>query len=449
VRGEQLTVLRPLNNPRSPPLRSASPSASPGLLRVQLEAFGKPVRSTDGLCAHADGTDEPLRSTTTAFNASSAALDSFVAASVSVDNYRVDVRYKFSLGGLRGAPRAVVRANERLTVPSTQDVLEFRDELVFEAGSVMQITVRNAGAVAASSTKIKANRATVRCILTVLLDNYTPTAFQKSKAAFTVEVPAMFDIPTRNVAFDSVVTAPMIANYTPSASVSSTGALLLVFTQIGLASTTGTPSTPAPGGAVIVTPVPVVPTTTTTAATATTTAVADTTRQLTIVVTPATSDFSLFGLVGTILYVALGGAALGVLLVCGCCIVLVVVLCRRRSSKAASNYPSNFIAMQPAKTVAAYPTGAPTPLQAPPTLHRDSGLPDYAGGYAGASGTLDSDGSLPPILALDARTTSYAQPKTVVAPSVSLDMPPILALDARATSYAQPKTVVGGSDIAF
>jgi hypothetical protein len=231
---------------------------------VQLEAFGKPVRSTDGLCAHADGTDEPLRSTTSAFNASSAALDSFVAASVSVDNYRVDVRYKFSLGGLRGAPRAVVRANERLTVPSTQDVLEFRDELVFEAGSVMQITVRNAGAVAASSTKIKANRATVRCILTVVLDNYTPTAFQKSKAAFTVEVPAMFDIPTRNVAFDSVVTAPMIANYTPSASVSSTGALLLVFTQIGLASTTGTPSTPAPGGAVIVTPVPVVPTTTTT-----------------------------------------------------------------------------------------------------------------------------------------------------------------------------------------
>lgn len=414
---------------------------------MQLEAFGKPVRSSDGLCAHADGTDEPLRSTTSAFNASSAALDSFVTASVSVDNYRVDVRYKFSLGGLRGAPRAVVRANERLTVPSTHDVLEFRDELVFEAGSVMQITVRNAGAVAASSTRIKAKRATVRCILTVILDNYTPTAFQTSKAAFTVEVPAMFDIPTRNVTFDSVITSPMIANYTPSASVSSTGALLLLFTQIGLASTTGMPSTPAPGGAVIVTPVPVVPTTTMSAATTT---VTDTTRQLTIVVTPTSSDFSLFGLVGTILYVALGGAALGVLLICGCCIVLVVVLCRRRSSKAASNYPSNFIAMQPAKTVAAYPTtGAPTPLQAPPTLRRDSGLPDYAGGYAGASGTLDSGGSLPPILALDARTTSYAQPKTVVAPSVSLDMPPILALDARATSYAQPKTVVGGSDIAF
>jgi hypothetical protein len=355
------------------------------------------------MCAHTPGTDTVKSIVTRSVAVDLSALDTFSAnIPMNTDIYGANLRYKFSWGGSRGITPATWAKDERLNVPILDGPLEFRDQLVMQSGSVLQITVRNAASIAPSTTRIKAKRVTLTGTLQVILENFTPTATQLATQAFTIIVPNAFAVerPSESTfAFASFVSTTVTGFKPSTAVVTAAGQLELTFV-------TGTPPTTtlAPN-----TPPTTAPITSTTTTVATTAAAGGSTGSATTGGTQTDDGLTLFGLSGVVLYAAMGGAGLGALLLIVCIVVIAVVLCRRRGSRNSHSFDNGaMIHMQTQSRHSSVSNfSAPPTLKPPPTL----GTQDY-----------------------------------VTTPSA---LPPILALDARTTSYAQPKTVVGGSDIAY
>lgn len=378
---------------------------SPGSFSVQLEAFGKPNRVVDGSCAYSAGSDTVKSIGKRSVAIDVANVDTFSAPiALPVDSFSASLRYKVVWGGSRGSSTATWANGERLSVQYLEppaNVLEFRDQLIMQPGSTLQIVVRNAASFTPSATLIKARRATVQGTLSVILESFTPTAAQLATQSFTIAVPNVFAVERfaeSSFAF-SMFVSTTVSGFKPStAIVTASGQLELTFVSGTPPTTTPSPPVTSPVG------------TTASVATTTTTTLADTSGGTNAASsTNAPDGLSLFGLSGIVLYATLGGAGLGVLLIL-VCIIVTIVLCRRKSDRNAHAYDSGAMIhmhSQPSRHDSQSNFSAPPTLKPPPTL----GTQDY-----------------------------------VTTPSA---LPPILALDARQNAYSQPKTVVGSSDIAF